>query len=107
MSHTPGPWVHKNDAILSESAWFVEPNLKTGDPGIPVTVVDLYGVMNGEDTKADAALICAAPDMESILTRLTEKVERARYVVLSIEDREELRLLTVEARKVLEKAKAR
>jgi hypothetical protein len=56
--HTPGPWRYDDErcAIVADHA-----TDQFGDT--PVSVVSLYGAMGGDDTKADTALIAAAPEL--------------------------------------------
>lgn len=75
--HTPGPWKYNKErsAIVSETAWLVEPSEELDTQGIPLDVLSLYGAMGGEDTQADARLIAAAPDMLAILKHLYHNVD--------------------------------
>ena len=57
---TPGPWNYKGSEIISTHE----------KRGRPVSVVDLFGAMGGEDSDADAHLIAAAPDLYEALEHL-------------------------------------
>jgi hypothetical protein len=63
MKHTPGPWVYdkKFNRIISEKEWSVSPD--DNFDGIHTTIIETFGAMGGQETAADIALICAAPDM--------------------------------------------
>lgn len=69
MAHTKGPWRYDspNCAILSET--------ETRDYGygdcFPVTVFTLYSACGGDDSQADIALACSAPDLLAALDKLT------------------------------------
>jgi len=78
MVHTSGPWRYdkKRCAILAgedkeEDGFVVEPATK---------VVDLYGVMGGDDTDADARLIAAAPDLLAALRAVASTYRTFRNV---------------------------
>jgi hypothetical protein len=64
MEHTKGPWVYDQELyrIISGEQWMVEPGDEFLD-GIHTTVINTFGGMGGDDTRADIALICAAPDL--------------------------------------------
>lgn len=67
--HTPGPWLYKNSAIIAPDvpAW--------DDPEAPpTTIVDLRGTMGGIDTRADANVMAAAPELLDALEELREAV---------------------------------
>lgn len=76
MGYTKGPWKYRQNEhtdIISLSSWLVPP--EPDEPGIPTTIIDLLGAMGGDDTKADAQLIEAAPDLVEICERLVIKLE--------------------------------
>lgn len=64
-THTKGPWIIKDSKIISLNSWLVSPS--DGEEGIPTTVVDLHGAMGGDDSRADAKLIAAAPELLRLL----------------------------------------
>ena len=74
MTHTKGPWEYRDSKIVAVN---VRPDW--ADVGGPyaderVTVVNLFGAMGGDDTKADAALIAASPDLLAALCRLMDLI---------------------------------
>lgn len=103
MNPTPGPWTYGGSfsrAIYGNDGQEIA-KLYTRPFAFPS---DEY------EWKANAVLIAAAPDMESILTRLTEKVERANEIQhngvrICAEDWAEIYMLTNEARGILSKAR--
>jgi hypothetical protein len=73
MKHTPGPWVYdkKFNRIISEKEWSVSPD--DNFDGIHTTIIETFGAMGGQETAADIALICAAPDMLEALKELAKQ----------------------------------
>lgn len=65
MTHTKGPWRYDsaNCVIVSET----EINDYGDGDTFPTTVFTLYSACGGEDSQADIALACAAPDMLAAL----------------------------------------
>ena len=71
--HTPGPWHYD-----PEYPAIVAPTAHTPYQDRAVIVVDLHGAMNGQDTKADARLIAAAPTMLTLLKRAADAMQDYR-----------------------------
>lgn len=85
--YTPGPWVYdeKFNRIISTKEWFVEP----GDlDGIHTTIIETFGAMGGDETRADINLICAAPE-------LLEACKMAQGVLLQLDNYEDYTMRTL------------
>lgn len=61
--YTEGPWYYDKEynRIMSSKEWFIEPSEDLD--GVHTTVIETFGAMGGNDTAADIALICAAPEL--------------------------------------------
>ena len=70
MAYTPGPWKYEKDKnrIISTTQWFIEPS-------DPVSIVNLYGAMGGDDTNADAQLMASAPDLLQALQNAIQNLQ--------------------------------
>jgi hypothetical protein len=70
--HTPGPWAYKDSKIIAVN---VRPDWATDedDADERVCVIDLYGAMGGDDTRADARLIAAAPELLAALQEVANR----------------------------------
>jgi hypothetical protein len=55
--HTPGPWFCER----SKDSWFIRPSLDAPAVTQATVAVTMSGVYDLETTKANVALICAAP----------------------------------------------
>lgn len=102
--HTRGPWVCHSGMVWKPD----------GSPdGIPICHMDRDTPKTTPcERDKNAEFIATAPEMESILIRLSEKVKRATRIRrshgrISAEDWRELDMLTGEARTILVKAKGK
>jgi len=76
MDHTPGPWEYDGaSSITSKSEWLIEPSEDEDEAGVPLKVIDLTGAMGGTNSKADAYLIAAAPELLEVLQLIAEHAE--------------------------------
>lgn len=92
VGYTPGPWRIEGTKILGNQV-FVEAT--DFEDAIPVTVIDCYGGMGGDDTEADKRLISAAPRMYEALKEADELIlkltgRRSFAVQLALEQAEGL-----------------
>ena len=70
MTYTKGPWRYAGNAIVSETEFSEDPSWENDGIGTPVTVVSLFSAMGGDDTKSDAHLIAASPELLAALQDL-------------------------------------
>lgn len=72
MTHTPGPWIYRDSGIYARD---VRPDWTNGDHEFDderVCIVNLMGGMGGDDTRADALLLTASPDLLAKLSALVD-----------------------------------
>ena len=67
MKHTKGPWRVVENKIIGNEISVEASDL---EDAIPITVIDCAGAMGGNDNKADARLIAAAPELLDALNGL-------------------------------------
>lgn len=96
-AHTPGPWRFdpENHRIISETAF--EDYTDGDDERIPKSIVCLIGAMGGTDTKADARLIAAAPDLLAALRCLLDAAPLKYSGKRSVDAREQARAAIAKA----------
>jgi hypothetical protein len=75
--HTPTPWALRDSAIISTTAYLIEPNANNGEPGIPVTVIDLTGAMGGNDGDAQF-IVTAVNHHDALVAALRDELEAIR-----------------------------
>lgn len=90
---TPGPWNYKDTEIISTHE----------KRGRPVSVVDLFGAMGGEDSDADAYLMAAAPELYEALADAEFIMRKAGQIKGPMQD--SFNRSASDARKALDKAR--
>jgi len=78
MAHTKGPWAHDPEthhivSTTESEGWSVD---LEEDPPVPKRIVCLYGAMGGDDSRADLALMTAAPELLEMVDRLVATLRR-------------------------------
>lgn len=82
---TPRPWRLTESEIVSDAAWLIEPSEVDGEPGVPITVINLTGACSGE--LGDLPFIVTAVNShDALVAALRELTEQAHSVLDGIED---------------------
>ena len=79
MAHTKGPWAHDPEthhivSTTESEGWSVD---LEEDPPVPKRIVCLYGAMGGDDSRADLALMTAAPELLEMVDRFVAAMRKA------------------------------
>ena len=80
MGYTKGPWKAEGSKIVSMTEFLVDPLDDDDGKGIPITIVECYGAMGGDNTKADRQLLSAAPELLQALHAMLDLYEETTPV---------------------------
>ena len=81
--YTPGPWEYDPDEseIKSTVDVFIHEDVELDIPRMMTAVADLRGAMSGNDTRADAYLMAAAPELYEVLEDILKTIEGGGRIV--------------------------